>query len=205
VVRTRAYLIASVMAIMGLGIPAVPKASSATHCFEQQYHLAIPAVSGMTQGWMSDAILDVPSHLIITDLDVTITLTHTNVFDLQLLLESPSGTSVTLNLYNPDTGYFHGADYDRTVFDDEADRSIQEGRPPFTGHFRPLAPGVLSVFDGEDAYGLWRLRICDAFYADTGELRTFGLFITAPAPTAFALVLTGVVFIRRLKCRVNQH
>jgi subtilisin-like proprotein convertase family protein len=175
------------------------QAAPATYYYEQQYHLPIPAAPGATQGWMNDAVLNVPDHVTIADLDVAINLTHTNVFDLQLYVQNPSGAIALLNMYDPANGYFHGANYSQTVFDDEATTSIRNGTAPFTGHFRPL--DSLSVFDGGDAYGPWRLRVYDAFYADTGELQTFGLCITTPssvpAPTGLALTLVGLGLIRR--------
>jgi hypothetical protein len=145
---------------------------------------------------MEDAVLEVPDHLIIEDLDVSVSLTHTNVFDLQLVVTSPSGTSVVLNSYDPFTDYFSGADYRQTVFDDEAEISIADALPPFTGHFRADANNALSVFDGEDAFGNWHLEIYDAHYADTGSLDAFGLTITTPEPATAALLLAGLGVVR---------
>jgi subtilisin-like proprotein convertase family protein len=181
-------------------------ASPDSYYFEGQYQLPIPAAPGATQGWMSDAVLLVTEHIRISDLDVTVDVTHTNVFDLQLYLESPSGTTILLNMYDYTTDFFTGADYDHTIFDDEATSSIHDGAAPFAGRFRPL--DSLTLFDGQDAYGPWHLRIYDAFYYDTGQLNMFGLFITtastvpmAPAPPAVALVLIGLGMIRRLPTR----
>ena len=204
--RVRAYLIAPAVVVF-LFSAAVPlQAAPDRYYYEGQFQLPIPATPGETEGWMNDAVLDVPDHLIVADLDVAITLTHTNVFDLQLFLQSPSGTRVLLNMYDPFTGYFKGEDYDHTIFDDEAAISIQDGTAPFTGRFRPMIPGTLSSFDGQDAYGPWRLQVYDAFYADTGQLETFGLFITTtptiPAPTALALALIGLGLIPRLRRRI---
>jgi subtilisin-like proprotein convertase family protein len=180
------------------------QASTHTYSYVAQFQLSIPADSGQTKGWMDDAVIDVPDHIIITDLDITITLTHTSVFDLQLFLESPSGTRVLLNRYDPLSDYFEGQDYDQTIFDDEAAVSIQEGLAPFTGRFRPMSPDTLSAFDGENAYGPWRMQIYDAFFFDTGKLDEFGLFITTssvPAPSTLALVLIGLGLIRRGSAR----
>lgn len=192
---------APAIGVLLLSVAASVRATPDTYYYEGQFHLPIPAAPGATKGWMTDAVLDVPDHVAIADLDVTITLTHTNVFDLQLFLQSPSGTRVLLNMYDPFTGYFNGDDYDHTIFDDEAAVAIQEGLPPFAGRFRPLIPGTLSSFDGQDAYGPWRLQIYDAFYADTGQLDTFGLFITTtptiPVPTALVLAVIGLGLVRR--------
>jgi hypothetical protein len=94
-------------------------------------------------------------------------------------------------MYNPFAEYFEGEDYIQTIFDDEAEIPIEDAVPPFTGRFRPRAPSRLGAFDGEDAYGLWRLQVYDAFYADTGHLDSFQLLITVPEPTTATLFVVG--------------
>jgi hypothetical protein len=160
--------------------------------YSRQFNLRIPADPQATRGWMDDAIIDVPSHLVIEDLDVSVTLTHSKVFDLQLFVESPSGTAVLLNMYDPFTGYIEGADYDGTTFDDEASVPIEEASPPFVGSFRPVEGSRLADFDGQDAYGPWRVRVYDAYYADTGWFQAFSLMITVPEPATVAFLLAGM-------------
>lgn len=139
------------------------------------------------KGWMDDAVVEVPDHLIVSDLDVRISLTHTKVFDLQIFVQGPDGRRLCLNMYNFDE-YFDGEDYIGTIFDDEAQVPIEDGSPPFTGRFRPEAGSVLAVFDGQDTYGTWRLQIYDQWYADTGSLNRFELLITVPDPPALSLL-----------------
>ncbi len=156
------------------------------------FDLTIPGDSEKSKGWMDDAVLEVSDHLIIEDLDVGVSLTHTSVFDLRLSLTSPSGTTVLLNSYDPFTGYFEGADYRNTLFDDEAEIAIGDAAPPFEGRFQPVAGSVLSAFDGEDAFGTWRLRIYDAHESDIGRLQAFGLTITTPEPATGVIMLVGL-------------
>ncbi|NLZ07260.1 MAG: PEP-CTERM sorting domain-containing protein [Phycisphaerae bacterium] len=165
------------------------------------FDLPIPADSDATKGSMADAIIDVSDHCIILDLDVVVSVSHTQVFDLQLRITSPSGTTVVLNMYDPFNDYFEGADYSNTVFDDEASVSISEGQPPFEGRFRPIDIEGLSAFDGEDAFGQWHLQIYDAYYMDTGSLTFCELVITAPEPSAALLLLLGAGLLRRRRQR----
>ncbi len=195
-VRSGATFIVFVSVALGVSMPV---RSGQVLSYIGSFDLPIPADHSSTRGWMDDAMVAVPDHRIIANLDVAVSLTHTNVFDLQLLLTSPSGTTVVLNMYDPFSDYFEGADYRNTVFDDEALLSIHDGEAPFEGRFRPVDPVGLAAFDGEDAFGLWRLRIYDAYYVDTGSLESFGLFITTmpdiatvPAPAALGMVLLGV-------------
>jgi hypothetical protein len=171
--------------------------SGSVHLYSGDFNLPIPAELGSSKGWMADAVIEIPDHLVISDLDIGISLTHTNVFDLQLFLRSPAGTIICLNVYDPFDEFFVGANYTDTIFDDEALLSIKEGEAPFTGRFRPLEPYKLSKFDDEDSFGFWHLRIYDAFYADTGTFNHFELMITAPEP-ASAMLLTFAAALLRL-------
>jgi subtilisin-like proprotein convertase family protein len=166
----------------------VTACADSLHTYGRDFSLRIPADPDDSRGWMDDAVIEVPDHLIVSDLDVRINLTHTCVFDLQLFVESPVSTKICLNMYHADKEFFKGEDYTNTIFDDEAELSIQEAEPPFTGRFRPREPYKLSEFDGQDAYGTWRLQIYDQWYADTGTLNRFELMITVPDPPGLSLL-----------------
>ena len=150
---------------------------------------------------LTEVIIEVPDHFIITDLDLRIDITHTNVFDLQIFLQSPAGTRRCLNMYNL-REFFEGANYTQTIFDDEAQVSIKEGKAPFTGRFRPIEPYKLSDFYGEDTYGPWRLQIYDMWPVDTGTLDSFELVITTPEPATAILLILGAGLVTLFKpCR----
>jgi len=189
------------LSTLGFVFPLRTISAEETWCYGGDFDLAVPADPESTAGWMDAAIIEVPDHLIIQDLDVSLSVTHTNVFDLQLFLTSPSGTTVLLSSFDPLDSFFAGEDYEQTVFDDEAVVSIADGTAPFEGRFRPVAPEGLAVFDGEDAFGQWRLEIYDAYYLDTGTLDAFGLTITAPEPATFVVLLSGLGLVRAWRRR----
>jgi subtilisin-like proprotein convertase family protein len=146
---------------------------------------------------LTEVVIEASDHFIVSDLDVRIGITHTNVFDLQIFLKSPDGTRICLNMYNF-TEFFEGENYTQTIFDDEAETSIEEGQPPFTGRFRPKAIdtlNMLEIFDRKDVYGTWWLQIYDMWPVDTGTLDSFELIITTPEPATviFLILGTGVV------------
>ena len=181
----------NIVAILVIAVGwAFPVFADSIHIYSGDFDLSIPAAPDDTRGWMDNAIIEVGDYHIIHDIDVGITATHTSVFDLQIYLQSPAGTQLSLNMYNLDE-YFEGANYIDTVFDDEAEVPIEQGEAPFTGRFRPRAGNLLQVFDGQNAYGLWRLQIYAAFYADTGTLNSFELKITTPEPATAILLLLG--------------
>jgi len=147
---------------------------------------------------VTEAVIEIPDYFVIEDLDVRINITHTNVFDLQLFLQSLAGTRICLNMYDAFDEFFVGANYTNTIFDDQALFSIKEGDAPFTGRFRPVDVdpyNKLSKFDDENAYGSWYLQIYDMFDSDTGTLNSFELMIETPEPATAILLTLGTVLL----------
>jgi subtilisin-like proprotein convertase family protein len=177
--------------------------SDPVHIYTGDFNLPIPKPDSndtyISKGWMEDAIIKVPDHFIITDMDIQISITHTNVFDLQIFLRSPTEKVICLNMFDFKKEFSVYPNYTNTIFDDEALLSIKEGNAPFTGRFRPLEPYKLSEFDGEDAYGLWRLQIYDAYWWDTGTFNHLELMISAPEPATAMLLLLGLYLMRLQK------
>ncbi|GAF69404.1 unnamed protein product [marine sediment metagenome] len=186
--HSRAQWIVAVL--LGVGAMSFPVFANEVYTYSGDFNLQIPAEPDTSKGWMEDAVIEIDRHVTIFDLDVGITLTHSSVFDLQISLQSPEGTTVLLNKYDF-SEFFQGADYSQTVFDDESQVPIGQAEPPFTGRFRPNTSDSLELFDGQDAYGPWHLQIYDAYYADTGTLESFELTLTVPEPATVALLVLG--------------
>ncbi len=172
--------------------------SGSVYIYGGDFNLPIPAEPNSSKGWMDDAVIEVPDHFTIRDLDVGISLTHTSAFDLQIFLQSPAGTRICLNMYDFEKEFFEGQDYTNTVFDDEAELSIVDANAPFTGSFRPI--DELSEFDGTASFGQWRLQIYDAFHADTGTFNHFELIFTTPEPATTVLLILGLGLMRLRRC-----
>ena len=133
--------------------------------------------------------LDVPDDYLISDLDITINISHTYDSDLTIWLESPWNQRLVL----ADGVGGQSNNFINTRFDDEAATAIGNGTAPFTGSFQP--EGELSDFDAFSSQGEWTLVVYDAFLADTGWIRDFTLHVTyelaaddpqVGLPTAFA-------------------
>ncbi|MCR9200498.1 MAG: proprotein convertase P-domain-containing protein [Planctomycetaceae bacterium] len=108
---------------------------------------------------------------IITDLNVTITLQHSFIPDLDVFLVSPQGTRVELFT---DLGS-NESSMTNTIFDDEAATRIVDGSSPYTGRFIPEE--LLSKLDGENPSGRWTLEISDDNITDSGVLLDWALDI----------------------------
>lgn len=212
--RSHVFFVVAGIILPAVSRPIQAETTSFVYAYGGHFGLAIPADSDADsdagKGWMADAVIVVPHHLIIRDLNVSLSITHTAAFDLQLSLRSPWGKRVLLVETYPFTGYYPGADYDSTTFDDEADASIEDGTPPFSGSYRPVQP--VAAFDGRDAYGPWRLQVYDAYYNDTGYLDSVFLIITTsapagalPVPTAGRQVFLGLGLIGAALRRRGNH
>jgi subtilisin-like proprotein convertase family protein len=130
------------------------------------------------------SVLQVDTSFTISDLDVQLNILHTYDDDLWLALVSPQNDTVVLSAYRGEDG----ENYTNTIFDDEATTPIGEGTPPFAGSFVPEEP--LSVLDGQNVQGTWRLLVYDAAFGDEGELVSWEIHVT-PAAAAHEPVLGG--------------
>ena len=95
---------------------------------------------------------------------VTINITTTHPQTLSISLVSPSGTTLLLSAFNG----AGGSNYTNTEFSIAAWQNITSGTAPFTGQYYPQGPGGFSVFDYQNADGVWQLCIADTLTDTTG-------------------------------------
>jgi len=110
---------------------------------------------------------------------VCIEVEHTWTRDLDIRLVAPDGTTVRL-LW--ETGYGETG-FSGTCFRHDAMDAIWESFPPHTGNFFPIGQ-LGSVNNGQNANGLWHLRILDEVPGfGTGSLTSVAItFSDEPAP-----------------------
>ena len=168
--------------------------------YTANFNLRIPDNPDDSRGWMTDAVIDITDHFAIHDLDVQLNVTHTKVFDLQIFLKSPAGSTICLNMYNLDE-YFDGENYTDTIFDDEAPTPIENAAAPFIGQFKPRQGFSLDTFDDQSTFGQWRLRIYDAWPANTGTLNNVSLIVTVPEPSSALILLLATGLAATIKRR----
>jgi uncharacterized repeat protein (TIGR01451 family) len=134
----------------------------------------------------------------VSDVDIAILATHTYRGDLQMTLQSPSGTRV--QLVNGNSNSIDGDNFNVTLNDTGTQAVNTDGNstnhsataPPYQNNFSPDA--ALSAFASQNSAGTWRLEICDLFpTADNGNFVRADLFLTS-VPANFAdLSLTKTV------------
>ncbi|GAB4159382.1 MAG: zinc-dependent metalloprotease family protein [Winogradskyella sp.] len=127
------------------------------------------------------SVINIADDEVITDVNVTITISHDWNNDLDIFLVSPSGTIVELST---DNGNSNDDDYISTVFDQEATTPITSGVSPFTGTFIP--EGDLSMLYGQMSAGDWTLSVDDDFgFADGGQILDFTLELCTQQTLSF--------------------
>lgn len=133
----------------------------------------------------------VPIHGTVLNVDLALNIEHTSICDLQIYLQSPAGTRVCINSYDvsgvnkfePNRANFYW-----TIFDAESPFSINSGKPPFTGLYRPNGPDSLTVFYNQQSFGTWQVSVYDKVYGDTGTFKGVRLdFHVNPEPSIILL------------------
>ncbi len=149
-------------------------------------------------GVSSDIVLGA-SPAQISDLNIPIAISHTWVGDITVVLEHvDTGTTATI-IERPggvDSGVGCASNDIAATLDDEgADGSAEDtcnGTPPaLGGSLTPNNP--LSIFDGENLTGTWRLTVTDGAGIDTGTLDSWCMEAESFTPTAVDLSANDTV------------
>jgi subtilisin-like proprotein convertase family protein len=125
----------------------------------------------------------------VTDVDISILLTHTFMGDLDISLVGPDGTTVELMTDRGGSGNNMGSlgAGQAVTFDQQAAYAINNTAPftgsPGFGTWRPEFPGNLNDFNGGPLSGDWCLEITDDAGGDSGELLLWQLDLSYEGAT----------------------
>jgi MYXO-CTERM domain-containing protein len=178
--------------------PSPPLCSTTTTSFTNATAVAIPTGPAVVTSTITVSGIDT----VIWDVDLTTLLTHLNPTDLDVTLQSPEGTIVTLTT---DNGGASDNVYNGTLWDDQAD---PDGTLPYTSNEglvtdctyanlvteTPIdAEESLYAFLGEDPNGVWTITISDDLANNGGSLDSWSLDITTipGAPDVQSVVSTN--------------
>ncbi|MFN9717180.1 MAG: S8 family serine peptidase [Planctomycetota bacterium] len=144
------------------------------------------ALSYLLDAGTITSVISVPSQISwLTDVDVTINLSHTNMPDLDVFLISPKGTRVEL-FTDLNT---NSRNMINTILDDQANTSILNGTGTFTGRFMPEKE-LMKVFR-EEIEGDWTLEITDDNVSHFGQLNSWALTFKTEGLEPTVVTLTG--------------
>lgn len=119
-----------------------------------------------------NSTLTVPTTGIISDVNISVNISHSWVNDVTLTLISPSGTQVQL-VAQPCT-YASLLNIVAT-FDDSGSPIVCGVNPAISGTVVPLQS--LSAFNGQQMNGIWTLRVLDSVQGDGGAINSWSLNI----------------------------
>ena len=150
------------------GVVACPGSTSSAN---------VPLTIGTTANVTINSTLNIPAGGVISDVNITMDVTHTWINDLTATLISPSGTQVQL-FAQPCTS----ADIQNisATFDDSGANVVCGTDPGITGVVKSTQ--LLSAFNGQSSTGTWTLRILDGFNQDGGSLNSWSINICTIQP-----------------------
>jgi subtilisin-like proprotein convertase family protein len=130
---------------------------------------SIPSFDNATENVEFDVSVGVAQ---VTDVNVSLDISHTWVSDLDVSLVAPDGT--TINLFNDQCGT--ADDVDVTMDDDGAPFACSPGAPAITGTLQPF--GTLADANGLDVNGTWTVVVTDDLGGDPAIINNIILEIS---------------------------
>ena len=164
--------------------PPAPESSPSTASFANT--TPVPILSAIANTVTSTVVVSGAGSWL-ADVDATTFITHTFPSDLDVTLQSPAGTVVTLTT---DNGGGNANVFNGTVWDDSAGSGVQVpytfANAMVTDHqyapnvvATPLSPEEpLGAFIGQNPNGTWTLTVSDDLAGDGGSLDSWSLAVT---------------------------
>ncbi|MGN6371163.1 MAG: proprotein convertase P-domain-containing protein [Phycisphaerae bacterium] len=106
----------------------------------------------------------------ISNVTVTLNITHPRDSDLTVTLQAPGGIQIML------LSGLTGVNFNNTVLCDQADQGIESGSGSFTGTYR--STDALADFNGFSANGTWNLKVVDGASGAIGKINSWSLRVT---------------------------
>ncbi|HUO08925.1 MAG TPA: proprotein convertase P-domain-containing protein [Phycisphaerae bacterium] len=114
----------------------------------------------------------------VSNLKLTLNITHPRDSDLSAYLVAPDGSEILL------FSGLTGTNFSATVLTDQAGTRISAGSGSFTGSYYPA--DALADFNGEAANGTWSLKVFDSVTQSAGTLNSWSLSVTTGAADVYA-------------------
>ena len=121
--------------------------------------------------------IDVADDFLIGDLNVQLSITHSNDSNLDAYLTAPDGQRI--ELFTEVGG--RDDNFEDTIFDDQAEKPITKSRAPFKGSYLPEGllkrEASLSSFNGKNIKGVWQLVVRGTRSERFGMLHHWNLMV----------------------------
>ena len=126
--------------------------------------------------------INIQDDFIITDVNVTIDITHTWIWDMQLYLKAPNGIETLIYDRSCGSSSVQRKNVNAT-FDDAATSMVCDNAVPAISGLTK-ASGLLSTFNGLSSLGDWEIRVVDHASGDIGTLNNWSVELCQTNQTA---------------------
>ena len=140
----------------------------------------IPTVANTTPFISSVTLV---STNLITDVNVTVNISHTWVNDMTISLISPTG--IEIQLVSRPCSYASLLNINAT-FDDSGNTLVCATDPAILGTVKPIQ--LLSGFNGQPINGVWKLKVLDPYDEDGGSINSWSLNVCSLSQAVLASV-----------------
>ncbi|MGV6830946.1 MAG: proprotein convertase P-domain-containing protein, partial [bacterium] len=128
--------------------------------------VSIPDGSGANiAGPAATSVITLSNNITISDVNVTLDISHTYIQDLVISLIAPDNTEVII--FNRECANENDI---QVTYDDQASATITCAQP-VSGTAKPANP--LSAFNGKNSNGDWTLKVVDYYNGDTGTINSW--------------------------------
>ena len=142
--------------------------------------IAIPVIVNTTPFFSS---INLSSSNVVSDVNVTVDISHTWVNDMTISLISPTGTEIQL-VARPCT---NASLFDIiATFDDSGSTIVCGTNPAISGTVKPIQQ--LSGFNGQPINGVWKLKVLDPYNEDGGAINSWTLNVCSLSQAVLGVV-----------------
>lgn len=175
----------------------LPKSPSCSGTFSSAYRFTTGQLTCLNEV-STDTPIDIPivvnttpfissitlaSTNLVTDVNVTVDISHTWVNDMTISLVSPTGTEIQL-VSRPCT---NASLLDIiATFDDSGSTVVCGTNPAISGTVKPVQQ--LSGFNGEPINGVWKLKVQDPYNEDGGAINSWSLNVCSLSQAVLGVV-----------------
>jgi len=138
-------------------------------------------------GTQSTSIINIPDNFTVTDVNVTMNISHTWIGDLVISLISPDNTEIIL--FN--RGCNNGRVQEINVTYDDAASTAISCSSSLSGTYIPDSP--LSGFNGKNSLGDWTLKAVDYYNGDVGTINNWSLNICQAATVTNSTLINNTM------------
>lgn len=140
--------------------------NTACFSFEQNTPITIPD----NKEFDGTSILSIQDSFLLTDLHASVTLNHSYISDIKLVLIGPDDESIVL--FNNTCDDMDDID---AIFQDNGSNQICSPTPPAVGGTVKPAVGFFNQWKGKNIKGNWKLNVTDNYPEDGGMLQHWSL------------------------------